>query len=191
MNQIYNQQRFCEIYPAVNDFLADFERMSSDTTRSILGIPVKLTDADLMTTYYLIFSRFGNTAINTNFDLARWKMNLQTIIYSYGPEYFKKMEIQDNIRNLTLSDLQTGAKTIMNTAMNPEVEPSTASLEELNYINQQNTSNSKLSQVDAYGLQWDMMHSRLTEEFIAKFKPLFSKFTLRDKPLWLYEEEDE
>lgn len=191
MNQIYNQQRFCEIYPTANDFLADFERMPTDNTRSILGIPVKLTDADLKTTYYLIFSRFGNTAINTNFDLARWKMNLQTIIYSYGPEYFKKMEIQDTVRNLTLSDLQTGRKTIMNTAMNPEVDPSTASLEELDYINQQNTSNSKLSKADAYGLQWEMLHARITDDFILKFRPLFSKFTLKDKPLWLYEEEDE
>lgn len=190
MNQIYNQERFCEIYPAVDNFLADFE-LDSSGKRTKYGIEKNITDDQLTTTYYLIFSRFGNTAINTNFDLTRWKMNLQVIIYSYAPEYFKKMEIQEKIRNLSLSDLQTGAKTIMNTAMNPEVEPSTSSLEELDYINQQNTSNSRLSIADAYGLQWEMLHSRLTEEFVAKFKPLFSKFTLKDKPLWLYEEEDE
>ena len=66
----YNQQRFCEIYKSVDEFLADFE-LDSSGKRTKYGIEKNITDDQLTTTYYLIFSRFGNTAINTNFDLAR------------------------------------------------------------------------------------------------------------------------
>lgn len=188
----YNQQRFCEIYKSVDEFLADFE-LDSSGKRTKYGIEKNITDEQLTTTYYLIFSRFGNTAINTNFDLARWKMNLQVIIFSYAPEYFAKMDIQEKVRALSIDELRAGSKTIMNTALNPETNPDTASLEELDYINQQNTSSSKLSLADAYGLKWDLLHSKLTDDFINRFNKLFSHFTLADSPLFVYdniEEED-
>lgn len=46
----------------------------------------------------------------------------------------------------------TGSKSIYNHAFNPSNEPSTASLDELDYINEQNTSNVKRSKIDAYGM---------------------------------------
>ena len=42
--------------------------------------------------------------------------------------------------NLSEEDIRLGSKAIYNQALNPQTEPSTKSLEELTYINQQNTT---------------------------------------------------
>lgn len=102
-------------------------------------------------------------------------------------EWYQKTLIQEEIANLTTAQLQEGGKSIFNTALNPNTSPSTGSLEELTYINSQNTENRKRSEADALALKWEMLSSDLNAWLLDKFKNLFSKFISADVPLYVYE----
>jgi hypothetical protein len=75
-----------------------------------------------------------------------------SVIFQYGPTWEKKLDIQEKLRDLTEAEILAGAKAIYNHAFNPETTPSTASLEELNYINDQNITNYKKSKLEAYSI---------------------------------------
>ena len=82
-----------------------------------------------------------------------------------------------------------------NSALNPSDAPSTGTLEELDFINGQNTTNYKKSKMDAYGQLWDLLSTDVTEEFIVKFRNCFKQFVAPDRR-WIYvtdveEEEDD
>lgn len=113
--------------------------------------------------------------------------------------------------NLTSAD---SGSDVHNHAYNPSTAPSTQSTTELDYINEQhvdkygktntmsgsvsntNTQTNNLATSDAitkgildgYAELWDILVSDVTEDFLAKFKPLFKKFV---SPFTeLYEGED-
>lgn len=137
----YNTQLFTDIYEKVDDFVADYN------TIGLGGI----TDTSLVNKlFYLLYAKFGNSPI-ANLDENQFKYKLFSTIFMYGPAWEKRLDIQDQIRQLTPEDLLDGAKAIHNHAYNPETEPSTLSPEILNYINEQNTSQFKKSKMDAYG----------------------------------------
>lgn len=139
--------------------------------------------------YYLLYSKYGNNPIANN-DINQFKYKIFSVMYQYGPTWEKKIDIQAKIRNLTETDLMTGAKAVYNTALNPGTAPSTASTEELTYINSQNTTNLKRGKMEAYGMLWDMLDDSLTAKFIDRFAICFKKFVYPEQPL-LYVSEDE
>lgn len=96
-------------------------------------------------------------------------------MFMYGPTWEERLSLQEKIRNLTDAEIQQGSKAIYNSALNPATTPSTGSLEELNFINSQNTTNYKKSRMEAIALKWDLLHTDVTSEFLAKFKSLFMK----------------
>ena len=141
-------KKFTDIYESATDFATDY------STINLGGI----TDATLVNKlYYLLYAKYANSFI-TNLDENQFKYKLFTIIYEYGPTWEKKLEIQGHLRefNTDFSDptkskaLLEGAKAIYNHAFNPETTPSTGDLDELEYINDQNTTNYKKSVMDAY-----------------------------------------
>ena len=77
-----------------------------------------------------------------------------------------------------------GTKAIYNTANNPGTEPSTGSLEELPYINSQNTTGYKKSKMDAYANLLALLDTDVTEDFIKKFGKLFITILEPREPLW-------
>ena len=77
--------------------------------------------------------------------------------------------------DLDSDTLLQGAKAIYNRALNPETNPTTASLEELTYINEQNTTNYKKSKMDALTQLWNLIATDVTESFLERFAPLFKK----------------
>ena len=83
---------------------------------------------------------------------------------------------------------KTGGKVIYNTALNPNVAPSTDTLTELPYINNQNTNNYVKSDAESMQIKWDLMNDNLESEFLAKFKPLFLKIVNPTVPLWYISE---
>lgn len=139
--------------------------------------------------YYLLYAKYGNTPVANN-DLTQFKYKVFSVMYQYGPTWEKKIDIQAKIRNLTDADLLTGAKAIYNSALNPSTAPSTNTLDELTYINAQNTTNYKKSKMEAYNLQWGLLDDSLTAKFIEKFAICFKKFVYPEQPL-LYVSEDE
>ena len=78
-----------------------------------------------------------------------------------------------------------------NHAYNPSTVPSTGSLDELNYINDQNTTNLKKSKMDAYEQLLSLLEVDVTEEFISKFKKCFKVFVAPEEPLLYVTEEDQ
>ena len=106
-----------------------------------------------------------------------------SVIFQYGPTWEKRLDIQKKIRDLTETELLTGSKAIHNHALNPSTAPSTSSLDELTYINDQQTSQFRKNKLDAYGIQLSLLKTDVTEEFLDKFKKCFKIFVSSERPL--------
>lgn len=176
----YNTKTFTEIYPKLADFTSDY------STINLGGI----TDTNLLNkVYYMLYAKHGNDPI-TNFDIEQFKYKLFTIICSFGPSFEKRLEIQGKLRALDLdTDVLEGAKAIYNHAYNPSTDPSTQSLNELTYINDQNTTNYKKSKMDAWTQVWGLLSTDLYGDFISRFDKLFKQFVRPNLQL-VYEGED-
>ena len=99
--------------------------------------------------------------------------------------------MQSKIRNLSDEEIQLGSKAIYNRALNPGTEPSTGSLDELNAILEQNTTNYKKSKLEAYTQVWLLLESDVTQDFLNRFKPLFSKWNLDSRAIYIEKSEDD
>ena len=128
MRQMSSTKTFTEVYDSWEDFLTD-----SGTI-----FDLNITESNLKTLYYLLYARYGNNFI-TNWDENQFKAKLWGLIWQYGPTWEKRLDIQDKLREIGDEQLLEGAKAIYNHAYNPSTNPSTQTLEELTYINDQNT----------------------------------------------------
>lgn len=161
----YDSPILTEIWNNAEDFLNDYKNN---------GIPAKISDANATTLFYLLYSRYGNSTIAFT-DTEQFKYNIFSVIFMYGPTWEERLSLQEKLRNLTDDEIRQGGKAIYNTALNPGTEPSTQDLEELNFINSQNTTNYKKSKIEAIALKWNLLSTDVTQEFLAKFKTLFRK----------------
>ena len=166
-------KKFTDIYSSYSAFKTDYD------ASALAGAISESNPDNLQILYYLLYAKYGNNHI-TNLDENQFKYKLFSIIWQYGPTWEKRLEIQGNLRNLlnvaNEADLLAGAKAIYNHAFNPSTDPSTQSLTELTYINDQNTTNYKKSKMDAYTQLWGLLATDVTEDFLEKFRPLFKKF---------------
>ena len=162
----YRTRKFADIFPQESVFSAAVSNS---------GIPLLIKDTSLTTLYYLLYARYGNSPISSS-DENRFKYELYSIIYSKGPTWEKKLEVQSKLRNLTDEDLVQGSKAVYNTALNPGTAPSTDTLSELPYINQQNTTKYKKTKLEGYALLLDLLETDVTTDFIDAFKKLFNPF---------------
>ena len=174
----YRQVKFTDVYPDVATFLAEYNNN---------GIKTTISQDSATTLYYLIYSRFGNSVIASS-DTNRFKYDLFGTIFSYGPTWEKKLDIQEKLRNLTDDELFAGATQIYNHAYNPGTAPSTGTLDELPAINEQNTSKYKKDKMSGYAMLVSLLDTDVTESFISKFKKLFITVVQPELPLW-YETE--
>ena len=131
-----------------------------------------LTDSNISLLYALLYAKYGNTPI-ANQDENQFKYKMYSIIFQYGPTWQKDLDIQDKLRNLSEAEIMAGAKTIYNHAFNDATDPSTSTLEEIQYINDQNTSNYKKAKMDAYNELLMLLHRNVTADFIRQFKVCF------------------
>lgn len=181
---LYGNQRtrtFAEIFPEAIDFKTAYDDNPFATATD-------LEDADINKIYYLLLANYGNSSICSS-DEYRFEIKLFSIIYQYGPTYVQKAQIQKAIREKALDDFKTGGKAIYNTALNPNVEPTTQALTELPYINNQNTTNYIKSDAESMQIKWELMDDSLESGFLAKFKSLFLKIVNPTVPLWYSTEE--
>lgn len=141
-----------------------------------------LEETNLQTLYYLLYARYGNSNISYS-DENQFKYALFGTIFKYGPSWEKRLDLQKKFRALTNDEIMAGTKAIHNHSFNPGTAPTTQSLEELLTLNDQNTTNYKKSLVEGYALQYSLLETDVTEDFIDKFAPLFIKFLAPDYPL--------
>ena len=184
MTPQYSTVLFNEIWESAADFKTEFA--ASPFTGSISA-----SNPDNVTLlYYLLYGKYGNNPI-ANQDIEQFKIKLFGIIFSYGPAWEKRLDIQAKLRGLSDSDILIGSKAIYNQAANPSTIPSTSSLDELTYINGQNVTSYKRSKMEAYGQLWELISTDVTTAFIDKFKVCFKIFVRHERPLlYITEEED-
>ena len=186
LREMYETKTFAELFDDYSDFKTEY------TSTQKFPMVIDAADSDshvsnLQILYYLLYSKFGNSPI-ANYDENQFKTKLGAVIWQYGPAWEKRLDIQAAIKDLDADDIIKGAKATHNHAFNPATEPSTVDTEELNYVNDQNVTKYEKSLMDAYGQLWSLIATDVTDEFLARFKPLFKTFV---KPgTYLYESED-
>lgn len=185
----YRNRKFCDIWESVEDFLFDYSAPDADV-QSVNGIMPTISMGNASTLYYLLLARYGNSTIASS-DENQFKLKVFSIIFQYGPTWEKRLEIQKQVRDLSLDEALDGGKAIYNTALNPNQAPTTDTLEELPYINTQNTTKYKKSKIDAYTIILNLLKTDVTEEFIGKFKKLFLTVVSPELPLWYVTDDDE
>lgn len=183
----YSTNLFSDIYDDVDKFVQDFKN---------IGIPYKInnvqtvSDTNIQTVYYLLYARYGNNPIANN-DITQWKYKIFSVIFQYGPSWQKRLDIQAQLRGLTEADILAGNRAIYNHAYNPSQTPSTSTTSELDFINEQNTTNFKKSKMEAYAQLWELIDTDVTEAFLDKFKKCFKQFVAPERPLLYVTEEEE
>lgn len=188
-------RKFSDIWDREETFVNDYEAFNDGNNTFALN---SLSDSSIVALYYLLYSRYGNSSV-ASADETRFKYNLFTIIFAYGPTWEKRLEIQSELRKMDLDELRKGGKAIYNTALNPSqpvsggagapIGQGTNTLEELTYINQQNTTNYKKSKIDAYQMLITLLDTDVTMEFLDKFKKLFKQGVVNELPLYYVSED--
>lgn len=170
----YRTRKFSDIWGNVNEFLEDYEN---------IGIPTTINITTATTLYYLLYARYGNSNIASS-DETQFKYKLFSIIFSSGPTWEKRLEIQKSLREMDIEELRESAKAIYNHSFNPSTAPTTNTLDELTTINDQNVTKHKRSKTDAYALLLSLLETDVTSEFLNIFKKLFLTIVEPDLPLW-------
>lgn len=176
---LYGYQRtrtFSEIFPTFDDFKAAYDANPFATATNI-------SDSSVRNIYYLLLSNYGNSSICSS-DEYRFEIKLFSLIYQYGPVYIERKSLQGHILDAPWDGFKTGGKVIYNNALNPNVAPSTNTLTELPYINNQNTNTYIKSDAESIQIKWELLDDKLETEFLAKFKSLFLKIVNPTVPMW-------
>ena len=175
----YRTRKFKQIFSDSDTFAEEFSESGIN-----FGDYGTAFDTNQLTLIYgLLYARYGNSNIASD-DENQFKYRVFTTIFMYAPTWFKRLEVQKDLREMSLEELQLGSKAIYNTALNPSGQPTTDTVEELKYLNQQNTTKYKRSKLEAYGNLMALLETDVTEEFISKFKKLFITIVQPDYPLW-------
>lgn len=180
MIPMYNTVLFSDVYDDVNAFMDDYRSNP---------YPKLIQEENARVIYYLLMANYANSSI-VNLDIAQFKNRLFAIIFQYAPTWEKRVEIQTRLRELSEEDIRQGAKQIANKALNPDSEPTTATLEELTYINAQDTVNAKKGIITAYQDLWSLLKVDVTENFINEFSKLFIKVVIPQRT-YVYNIEEE
>lgn len=180
----YDTILFTDVWEDYNAFNTDYTAIMAQ-----LSTTAPITTASAKTIYYLLYARYGNNPI-ANFDETQWKYKIISIIFMYGGKWERQLQIQKTLNGLSEAEIMTGSKQIYNHAFNPSSAPTTDTLDELQYINDQNTAKNQKSKLEAYSLLWNMLHANATEDFLNKFKSCFKAFVSPERTL-IYATDDE
>lgn len=189
MSNDYTRKTFYEMFQDEDAFLEDMRAQLNNMLGSGGRVPgdstTVISDEGLITTYFLLLGRYGETPFMNKTEVMI-KVKLANTIYQYGPAWEKRKEIQIALKGLGLESdaLLNGSLNVFNHASNPGTTPSTADTQELTYVDAQNTSRVRKSKMDAYRELYDIMGSDVTQMYIDKFKPLF-------EPMFLYMPEED
>lgn len=186
----YSTILFTQVWDNATEFVADYKLSGLYDATDASHLNNSISDANANLLFYLLYARYGNSPL-ANRDVNQFQYKVFSIIFQYGPTWAKELEVQKKIRALSDDDIKLGSKAIYNQALNPQTEPSTAALEELTYINQQNTTNYKKSPLEGYAILMELLKQDVTEDFLKKFSVCFKKFVTPEKPLIYVTEEEE
>lgn len=170
---------FSDVWQSAEEFIKDYED---------IPIPNTITNETAATLFYLLYGKFGNDVIASS-DTMRFKVRLFSLVYQYAPTWEKRLQIQEKLRSLTDDEIAKGSVQIYNDAENPTdigEATGTEQTELLKYINRQNVTHNKKGKLESYALLDSLLRTDVTEQFLAKFKPLFSMFVNTNVELSYY-----
>lgn len=179
MHDLYPTKQFCQVFESDEDFLAGFKESPANGT---------VSDASVKLTYFLLYAKHGNDPIS-NSSIDQFKAKVYATIFQYGPTWEKRLEIQRKLREIPEDELLVGGHSVSNHAYNPATEPSTSSLEALNYIDDQTTRKYKKSRMEAYAQLLELLDVDVTEEYTERFRKLFR--IVVNPAQFIYESEEE
>ena len=183
MEPLYDTKILSDIWSDADAFLAEYTSYESG-----INFINKITDAYVKLTWQLVCSKYANTPIRSNSE-TQFKLSFFGIMCSESPTWVRRLEIQKSLRELTADDLQTGDIQIANSASNPDEEPTTQTLDELTYVNHQNTQKHKRSKLTALALLDGLLQNDLCESYVRKFSVLFKRVYVPAE--YIYESEEE
>lgn len=141
----------------------------------------------IKTLYYLLYSKYGNSAIASS-DVNQFKYKVFTTIFEYAPAWKKRLEIQEKLFNINLSEVDPdylkGTMVMYNHAVNPDTEPTTTSYDALPGINRQTVQTTKRGMLEGYSTLLELVNTDVTGAFLNKFKKLFITVVMPQAPLW-------
>lgn len=165
---------FADIYPDSATFVSEYSKTSEDFKNPFPD--VLETEETIVLVWSLLTSRYMNSSI-ANYDETQFKFRLFSTIWQFAPAWLKRLDIQEKLRGLTEDDLITGSKTITDHAYNPSTiveggpNPDSGIIDT---INEQNKVRFVKSKIEGYSLLWEMLRADVTNDFLAKFKSLFT-----------------
>jgi hypothetical protein len=177
----YITEKFTDIFPSFDEFKEEY---------TLSALPQTMTESGLSTLYYLLYAKYGNSSIASS-DINQFKYQLFALIFTHGANWERRISLQETLRDLPEEELIASSKQIINHALNPSTAPSTSSLSELTYINQQTTSGYRKNKIDAYMLLYSVLSDEITERFLNKFKKLFISIVMPQIPLWYVSETED
>ncbi len=183
----YTTVLFTDVWDSAEDFKTDLDNSAFAGCMQDGSVTGQPDNVSLL--YYLLYAKYGNSPIANN-DITQFKYKIYSVMFQYGPTWEKKLDIQAKLRALSEAEILAGSKAIYNQALNPSTTPSTGSLEELTYINSQNTTNLKRSKLEGYELLVSLLDDNLTAKFIEKFNICFKKFVYPEQPLLFVTDEE-
>lgn len=192
MIPMYSTKRFCEIWDDVDTFTLDYKQSplyDKTTVNNVVNLNNSLSDSNITKLYYLLYARYGNNPI-ANMDENQFRYKVFSIIFEYGPTWQKELDLQNKLRNLSDEEIATGQFAIYNQAYHDATEPSTGTTQELDYINNQNTSRLKKGKLNAYNDLLLLLKTDVTKQFIDRFANLFKKFLYARPTLYVTDTED-
>lgn len=177
--QVFDNITFSELWETADDFV---------TTYNDTELPKEpyLDDETLKLVWLLLIGRFADSTIKPYNTYGAFKVRFMSKVWQYAPTWKKRLDIQNRLRSLSLEDgspIFEGSKAIYNSAMNPGTAPSTSDSEELNFINNQNTTKYKKSKLEGFALLNDLLENDVTEQFLRRFDDMFKTIIFSGRPL--------
>lgn len=173
----YLTRTFSDIFEGkVENFMNEYKKSPFYTENE------KLDDAHIELTFYLLYSRYGNSH-TAGTDVNQFKFKLFSLMFMHGPAWVKKLEVQSILRNLTEEQLEAGSIQLYNHSMNPSTEVIDPK-EPLKTINAQNTAIHTRGKLEAYSNLLDLLKNDVSKQYIDKFSGLFLKIVEPQEPLW-------
>lgn len=163
----FSNKRFLDVFPDADTFQDEYEYY-----QTLFNSPIKVAKAQMGFIYYLLYSKYGSEYIAMS-NTTRFEAKLFATLELAAPILLKELDIQKDLLALTDDEIRAGSKAIYNHAFNPSGTPSTGTLEELPFINDQNTTQYKKSPMEGYAILVSLLDDNLLENFLRKFKKLF------------------
>lgn len=166
----YRTRTFEEIWETASQFIDDFNASPFNGA---------ITTDNLNLLYYLLYSRYAGSSIASSNE-NQFAYKCFSIIFTDGPKWEKRLEIQEKIKNLSEEDILAGPTRLGQNAYNPGQLPTEG---DLTYINSQDRNLTTKAKLTAY-VEYANQFEDVTSSFIGQFKQLFLTVVVPEIPLW-------